>query len=170
MEQDGIMAAARTGFSLIEMMIVVAIIAILALIAIPSFQDQICRDQINQALPLADIVKKPIAVSWSLIQAFPPDNAGAGLPPPEKIVNNYINSILVQNGAIHFTFGNRANAALTGKMLTLRPAVVTDAPIVPVTWVCGTAEAPTNMTAFGENHTNIPNNFLPFICRPRAQK
>ncbi len=164
------MAAVRCGFSLIESMIVIAIIAILALVAIPSFQDQICRDQINQALPLADIVKKPIAASWTLLQAFPANNAAAGLPIPEKIVNNYISSILVQNGAIHITFGNRANAALTGKMLTLRPAVVTDAPIVPVTWVCGTAEAPTNMTAFGENRTNIPDSFLPFICRPRQTK
>jgi len=163
------MAAPRDGFTLVEMMIVIAVIAILALTAIPGFQDQICRDQINQALPLADIVKKPIALSWSLVQAFPDDNAAAGLPSPEKIINNYISSIVVQNGAIHITFGNRANGVLTGKMLTLRPAVVTDAPIIPVTWVCGTAEAPVNMTAFGENRTNIPDNFLPFICRARKK-
>ena len=49
------MAIRSTGFSMIEMLVVVAIVAILALMAAPSFQDQIIRDQINAALPLADI-------------------------------------------------------------------------------------------------------------------
>jgi type IV pilus assembly protein PilA len=164
------MVTLRDGFTMVEMMIVIAVIAILALIAIPSFQDQIVRDQINKALPLADIVKQPISATWSAAQMFPADNASAGLPPADKIVNNYISSILVQNGAIHITFGNRANGLLAGKTLTLRPAVVDDAPIVPVTWVCGTAEAPGKMTVRGENRTNIPDTFLPFICRARGQK
>ena len=149
-------------------MVVLAIIAILALIAIPSFQDQIVRDQINNALPLADIAKPPIAASWALGQTFPANNAAAGLPPADKIVNNYISAVLVQDGALHVTFGNRANRLINGKILSLRPAVVEDAPVVPITWVCGNAEAPDKMTVKGENKTNIPVNFLPFICRPRA--
>jgi type IV pilus assembly protein PilA len=164
------MARFRDGFTMLEMMIVISIIAILALIAIPSFQDQIVRDQINNALPLADIAKKPVAATWAIAQSFPRDNASAGLPDADKIVNNYISSVLVQNGAIHVTFGNRANGLLAGKTLSLRPAVVDDAPIVPVTWVCGTAEAPDKMTVRGENRTNIPDSFLPFSCRARSQK
>ena len=161
------MAAPHDGFTMIEMMVVVGIIAILALIAAPSFQNQIVRDQINAALPLADIVKTPVAASWAAVQSFPPDNAGAGLPPADKIVNNYIGSVLVRDGAIHVTFGNRANGLINGKILSLRPAVVEDAPVVPVTWVCGTAEAPDKMTVKGENRTNIPPGFLPFACRAR---
>ncbi|HKA45960.1 MAG TPA: pilin [Burkholderiales bacterium] len=157
------------GFTLVEMMVVLAVVAILALMAIPSFQDQIVRDQINQALPLADIAKPPIAGSWAIVQSFPSDNAAAGLPPAEKIVNNYISSVAVEDGAVHITFGNRANGNIKGKILTLRPAVIEDAPVVPVTWVCGNAEAPGKMTIKGHNRTNIPVNFLPFICRPRAQ-
>ena len=134
----------------------------------PSFQDQIVRDQINTALPLADIAKKPVAASWAAVQAFPADNAGAGLPPADKIVSNHISSVLVQDGALHVTFGNRANGVINGKTLTLRPAVVTDAPIVPVAWVCGYAEPPNNMTVIGQNRTNIPANFLPFMCRARG--
>ena len=155
---------------MIEMMVVVIIIAVLALMAVPSFQDQIVRDQINKALPLADIAKTPNAVAWTMLQAFPSDNAGAGLPPADKIVSDAISSVAVKDGAIHITFGNRANGVIIGKMLTLRAAVVEDAPVVPVTWVCGYAEAPDKMTLHGQNQTNIPASFLPFACRSRAAK
>jgi len=158
----------RDGFTMVEMMVVVGVIAILALIAAPSFQNQIVRDQINTALPLADIVKAPLAASWTVAQSFPADNAAAGLPSADKIVNNYINAILVRDGAIHITFGNRANGLIQGKILTIRPAVVEDAPVVPVTWVCGTAEGPGKMTVKGENRTNIPAGYLPFNCRARS--
>lgn len=150
-------------------MIVVAVVAILALMAVPGYLDQIVRDQINTALPLADIAKNPIAALWAAEQIFPTDNAGAALPSADKIVNNYISSIQIQDGAIQITFGNRANGLINGKILTLRPAVVPDAPIVPVTWVCGYAEGPGMMTVKGENRTNIPANYLPFICRARSR-
>ncbi len=164
------MLTRHAGFTMVEMMVVVAIVAILALMAAPSFQDQIIRDQINNALPLADIAKTPNAAAWAFLQTFPPDNASAGLPADDKIVNNAISSVSVQNGAIHITFGNRANGVITGKILSLRAAVVEDAPIVPVTWVCGYAEAPDKMTIRGQNQTNIPANFLPFACRARLAK
>ena len=162
---SALMTVRRTGFTLVEMMVVLAVVAILALMAIPSFQDQIVRDQINTALPLADIAKKPVAASWTALQAFPPDNAAAGLPPANKIVSNHISSVLVQDGALHVTFGNRANGVINGKTLTLRPAVVTDAPIVPVAWVCGFAPIPGKMTAKGENKTTIEPKYLPLACR-----
>jgi len=161
------MSKRRGGFTLIEMMVVLAVIAILALIAAPSFQDQIVRDQINSALPLADVAKNPVAAMWSIANALPADNAAAGLPPANKIVNNHISAVAVQDGAIHVTFGNRANGHILGQTLSLRPAVVEDAPVVPVAWVCGMAEAPAKMTVRGENKTNIPVNFLPFACRAR---
>ena len=153
------------GFTMLEMMAVVAVIGILAMIALPSYLDRIVREQIKEALPLADIAKQPIAASWSLSQTFPVDNASAGLPPAEKIVANYVSAVAVENGAIHITFGNRANGAIAGKILTLRPAVVEDTPIVPIAWACGYAEAPEKMTVKGENRTSIPEKLLPFECR-----
>jgi type IV pilus assembly protein PilA len=153
------------GFNLIELMVVVGIIAILALMMIPGYQDKLIRDQIFEALPLADIAKAPVAASWAIVQSFPADNAAAGLPVADKIVNNFISAVTIQAGAIHITFGNRANGNIRGKVLSLRPAIVDDAPIVPVTWVCGYAAAPAKMSVKGENKTNIPANFLPFICR-----
>jgi type IV pilus assembly protein PilA len=153
------------GFTLVEMMVVVGIVAILALMAIPIYQDKFIRDQIAEALPLADIVKPPVALSWTLLQTFPADNAAAGLPVAEKIVNNYVGSVSIQSGANNITFGNKANHAILGKVLSLRPAVVEDAPIVPVTWICGYATAPEKMTIKGENKTNIPPGYLPLRCR-----
>jgi type IV pilus assembly protein PilA len=147
------------------MMVVIGIVAILALMAIPTYQDKFIRDQIAEALPLADIAKPPVALSWAVLQTFPADNAAAALPIAEKIVNNYIKSVAIQNGAINITFGNKANNVILGKVLTLRPAVVEDAPVVPVTWVCGYATAPEKMTIKGENKTNIPPGYLPIRCR-----
>ena len=146
-------------------MVVIGIIAILALLAIPTYQDKFIRDQIAEAIPLADFAKPPVAAQWALLQTFPADNAAAGLPVAEKIVNNFIKSVAVQGGAIHITFGNHAHSAIAGKILTLRPAVVEDAAIVPVTWVCGYATAPEKMTVKGENRTNIPPGWLPIRCR-----
>jgi len=159
------MATSQHGFTLMEMAVVMAIIGILALLAVPSYQDRLVRDQIISAMPLADIAKTPIALSWATLQSFPADNSSAGLPPAEKIVNNFISSVLVQTGAIHITFGNSANGIIKGKILTLRPAVVIDAQVVPVAGVCGDAAGPGQMTVKGENKTNIPANYLPYNCR-----
>jgi type IV pilus assembly protein PilA len=153
------------GFTLIEMMAVVAVIAILATIALPSIQDRIVRAQIVEAMALADIAKPPIAASWALAKSMPADNAAAGLPAPEKIVGNLVTSVTVEGGAISVTFGNRANASIRGKVLTLRPAVVEDTPIVPVAWVCGHAGAVDKMTAKGVDKTNVPERYLPLNCR-----
>lgn len=146
-------------------MVVVGVIAILVLLALPTYQDKFIRDQIAEALPLADIAKTPVALSWTALRAFPADNAAAGLPTADRIVNNFVSAVAVENGAVHVTFGNRASGLIKGKTLTLRPAVVEDAPIVPVAWVCGLASVPGKMTARGENRTNIPLNHLPLRCR-----
>jgi len=150
-------------------MVVLAVIAILALMAVPGYQDRIVREQIQAALPLADIAKAPVAAAWAALQALPPDNAAVGLPVPEKIVNNQIRAVRIENGAIHITFGNRAVSVIDGKTLSLRPGVVEDAAIVPVAWVCGYAEPPGNMVAKGANRTDIPAHFLPFACRARGK-
>lgn len=163
------MTKRQRGFTLTEMMVVVVVIGILAMMAVPSFQERIVREQIVSALPLADIAKSPVAASWTALQAFPADNAAAGLPAADKVVNNYISALSVKDGVIQITFGNRAHNLIKDKILTLRPAVVEDAPIVPVTWVCGNATGPDKMTVKGVNGTNIPNTYLPLGCRAPAQ-
>ncbi len=155
----------RRGFTLIELMVVIAVLAILALIALPTYTDKLIRDQIVEALPLADLAKAPVGGAWHSGQPLPADNAAAGLPPADKIVSTLVSSVTLRDGAIHIQFGNRAHGALKGKTLTLRPAVVEDTPVVPVSWLCGKAKAPEKMTAKGEDRTDIPMGLLPLRCR-----
>jgi type IV pilus assembly protein PilA len=156
----------QRGFTMIEMMMVLGVIAILALMAAPSYMEKIIRDQIIEALPLADIAKAPIAFAWAAGVPLPDDNNAAGLPAADKIVSNLVSAVQIDKGAINMTFGNRANSSIKGKILSLRPAVVADAPIVPVAWVCGNAPPPDKMTVKGQNKTDVPALYLPFRCRP----
>ena len=161
------MAQRRTGFTLLEMLVVLGVIAILSLIALPSYLDRIVRKQIDEALPLAEIAKKPVAAAWAMTHALPADNAAAGLPAPDRIVGNHVSAVTVSDGAIHITFGNSVNRSIRGRILTLRPAVVEDAPIVPVAWICGNAPVPDKMTVMGANLTSVPAIFLPLNCLGR---
>ena len=152
-----------------EALAAVAIVAILATLALPSFLSKLIADQIVAALPLADIAKAPVALSWVTTQTFPADNPAAGLPAADKIVNNYVRSVAVEDGAIDITFGNSAHDRIAGKILTLRPAVVEDTPVVPVAWICGFANVPDKMTVKGENRTNVPVGYLPLSCRKQGK-
>jgi type IV pilus assembly protein PilA len=152
-------------------MVVVAIIAILALLAAPNFTDRIVRDQIVEAAKLADVAKGPVLTYWatsavppSTVRKMPANNAEALLPNADKIVSNHISSVTVENGALHLQFGNSAHGAIKGKILTLRPAVVEDTPIVPAAWICSTAKVPDKMTVKGNDKTNIEKRFLPRNC------
>lgn len=151
---------------MIEMMMVVGVIAVLALMAAPGYMEKIIRDQIIEAMPLADFAKTPVALAWAAGVPLPDDNAAAGLPAADTIVSNLVSAVQIDKGAVNITFGNRANSSIRGKVLSLRPAVVADAPIVPVAWVCGNAAPPDKMTVTGQNRTNVPPLYLPFRCRP----
>ena len=154
----------QPGFTLLEMLVVLGMIATLSLIALPSYLDRIVRQQIEAALPLAEVAKGPIGAAWALTQAFPADNAAAGLPAADKIVANYVSAVTLRDGAIDITFGNNVNGAIRSKVLTLRPAVVEDTPVVPVAWICGNGRVPDKMTVRGDNRTSVPPAFLPFAC------
>jgi type IV pilus assembly protein PilA len=153
------------GFTMIELLVVISVMVILSLIALPSLMGRTVREQVTEALPLADIAKPAIEAAWKAGAPLPADNAAAGLPVPEKIVSQWVRSLTVQDGAIHIAFGNKANKTLQGKILTLRPAGVADARVVPVTWLCGPASAPAPMTAQGPDNTNVPAQALPLRCR-----
>ena len=142
-----------------------AIMAILALIAVPSYHDKYIREQVVEAMRLTEIAKGPIGAVWASTKTFPDDNTAAGLPVADKVVSNYVKSLTIEAGAIHVVFGNQARGALRGMTLSLRPAVVEDAPVVPIAWVCGFAAAPEKMTVMAVNKTDLPKNWLPVNCR-----
>src|SRR5260221_1741153 len=114
------------GFTLVEMMVVVGIVAILALMAIPTYQDKFIRDQVAEALPLADLAKPPVALSWAVLQTLPADNAAAGLPVADKIVNNFIGSVAIHGGAINITFRNKTNRDTFAQVPSPSPDVLAD--------------------------------------------
>ena len=159
------MTGRARGFTLIELLVAIAVVAVLALIALPSLQGRIVLGQVVDAVHWTDAAKAPIAAAWATQHALPADNAAAGLPAPDKMVSDLVSSVTVEGGALQLRFGNRANAALQGRTLTLRPAVVDDAPIVPVTWLCGHAAPPPQMTAKGTDRTTVAPQNLPLNCR-----
>jgi type IV pilus assembly protein PilA len=146
-------------------MVTLSVLAILALLALPSFTGRAVREQVAEALPLADLAKPAIESAWRMSLPLPTDNAAAGLPPPEKIVNQWVRSVTLEQGAIHIAFGNRAHRSLQGQQLTVRAAGVPDARVVPVTWLCGRAGPPDKMEAQGENRTSLPPGLLSPRCR-----
>jgi len=154
------------GFSLLEIVVAVAIVAILATLAVPALLRPVVRDQVVASAPLIDLAKKQVAGVWAATQAMPANNAAAGLPAPAQMVGTYVRELRITDGVIDITFGNSAHAEIAGKVLSIRPAVVEDAPIVPVAWVCAYAAVPERMTAHGENRTTLPRAALPVNCLP----
>ena len=139
-----------------EALAVIAVIAILATLALPSYLDKIIRDQVVEALPACGYRKGADRDRVGGLAAATRRQRGGRPARPDKIVNYVVSAVAVRAGAIDITFGNRANGVLKGKILTLRPAVVDDAPVVPVTWVCGYAAAPDKMTIKGTDNTSVP--------------
>lgn len=153
------------GFTLIELMVVIAIIGIMATMAMPSYQDRIIRTQVTEGQNLAEFARQAVGTHYARTKSLPASNAAAGLPPADQIMGNYVTQLVVEQGALHIRYGNLSNRNLAGKTLTLRPAVVEGYPQVPIAWICGQAAVPEKMKVHGSNATDLPGHFLPLECR-----
>jgi type IV pilus assembly protein PilA len=162
------MNSRSSGFTWIEMMIVVGVIAALALMAIPAMQDAALKRQVKEGLALAEVAKKGVQTAWALTGDMPADNAAAGIPPRDKIVGTMIKDVNVDAGAITLTYGNNASKALEGRRITLRPAVVPGEPMVPIAWICHNLPVPAGMELKGRDDTDIQSSNLPIECRGAA--
>jgi len=160
------------GFTLIELMIVVAIIGILAAIAIPAYQDYTIRAQVTEGLNLADAVKVAVADYYTQNGTFPA--AGLTTPAPAGLgfstlsTGKYGQVDILANGVIQATFNDaQANVRLAApgaNTLGISPYVMANGDLV---WQCGLAAAPSvNVASAGDpTGTTIPAKWLPASCR-----
>ncbi|MDM1269006.1 pilin [Acinetobacter indicus] len=136
---------AQKGFTLIELMIVVAIIGILAAIAIPAYQDYTKRSHVTEGLNLAGGAKAAVAEFSSSQGTYPLDNGAAGLAAANQIKGNAVDSVTVASGVITIAYNAKVEA---GKTLILSPTTSAGG----VTWKCK-ADA-----SAGVNQKYLPSN------------
>ena len=168
------MTRMQKGFTLIELMIVVAIIGILAAIAIPAYQDYTIRSQVSEGLTLAGAAKAAVAESFSQTGAPPTNRTQAGMSATATDTSGkYVQSVEVVSGTITVMYGHDANAKINGETLALTPYETADA---SVAWQCGGANAPVGAALLGTNSTgatpaavgttSVLPKYLPKACRP----
>src|SRR6202008_2360443 len=130
------MKSLQKGFTLIELMIVVAIIGILAAIAIPAYQDYTIRAQVTEGLNLAADLKAAVAEQFAQTGAWPANNAAVGITAVKS--GKYVSGVTIATGTIQITYSSAApqiaNTNLNGLILGIRPTV---SPNGDVIWNCG---------------------------------
>jgi type IV pilus assembly protein PilA len=158
----------QKGFTLIELMIVIAIIGILAAIAIPAYQNYTIRSQVTEGLSLADGWKTSISEYYAQNGSFPTGSSttgGAGLVAVSGTSQGkYVSAIsVVTGGNVIVTYsGPQANAKLSTKTLGLYPGVDSNQDVI---WVCGLAATPTGVTGLvSTTPTSVSAAYLPTSC------
>jgi type IV pilus assembly protein PilA len=142
------MKSEQSGFTLIELMIVVAIIAILAAIAVAQYQDYTIRAQVSEGASLADGAKTSVTEFVQNFGRFAASNESYGLATATSISGRYVTQLSAANGVIDVEFGNQSHANIAGGHLIFSP--VTHAGSVE--WICNRSNA-------------LSENYVPPVCR-----
>lgn len=164
------MKKSNQGFTLIELMIVVAIIGILASIAVAAYQTFTVRAQVAEALNMAAGAKTPIVDAYNMTGTPPIDRAAAGMTTdPTDTQGRYISSVDVDDGRVDITFGNEAHQDIQGGTVSFTPYVDGSGGIV---WRCAGAAAPAGTVLLNGGGVvsahldpTIDSRYLPSSCR-----
>ena len=154
-----------SGFTLIELMVVVAIIGIMSTYTLPSYHQYTVKSQIKETLAFSQQLKKNIEEFYKIQQRFPKNNHEAGLPASDKLIGNHISAIRVVDGKLDITLGNKINQKVSGALLSIQPMTVIGSPNSPISWACGYATPPKGMQKISQNGTTIKPYYLPVECR-----
>ncbi|WP_118835246.1 pilin [Neisseria meningitidis] len=158
----------QKGFTLIELMIVIAIVGILAAVALPAYQDYTARAQVSEAILLAEGQKSAVTEYYLNHGIWPGDNSSAGVATSSKIKGKYVKEVKVANGVITATMlSSGVNNEIKGKKLSLWAKRQDGS----VKWFCGQPvqrDAPTGanndeVTKTADNEINTKH--LPSTCR-----
>ena len=143
------MKAMQKGFTLIELMIVVAIIGVLAAVALPAYQDYLGRSQMSEAFILASGQKGTMAEYYSNHGDWPADNAKAGAAAEGDISGKYVEKVTIAGDtATAYLRGSGVNAGIAGKTLKLKGTAGTT--LGSFKWDCS---------------SDAPAKYLPSSCR-----
>jgi type IV pilus assembly protein PilA len=157
------MKAPQNGFTLIELMIVVAIIGILAAIAIPAYQDYTVRAQVTEGMNLAGAVETGVADYFANTGSFPTALSSVGIS--SSPTGKYVSNVTLTGGAIVVTYGLQANSNVLNQNLTLTPYTDGSQDII---WVCGAHTPPAGAVLIGgvvAGVTTVKDKYLPQTCR-----
>ncbi|ANW86439.1 Fimbrial protein [Neisseria meningitidis] len=159
----------QKGFTLIELMIVIAIVGILAAVALPAYQDYTARAQVSEAILLAEGQKSAVTEYYLNHGIWPGDNSSAGVATSSEIKGKYVEKVEVAKGVITATMlSTGVNKEIQGKKLSLWAKRQAGS----VKWFCGQpvqrakadADAVT-AAANGKTADNINTKHLPSTCR-----
>lgn len=160
----------QQGFTLIELMIVVAIIGILAAIAIPAYQDYTIRAQVSEGLNLAAVAKVAVAETFLNAGVVPQDREDAGMSRAATDTRGkYVSSVEINDGRIDITYGGEANRIIAGQVLSITPYGRQEGEDSwSIVWRCGHAPIPAEATHEIAPYEigNIEPKYLPAACRP----